>query len=151
MTLQLRKKKQTNHEKGGKMRKQKFDRAYKLRQDRLTEAYFTGVENAIDSSVAYSEGGCWGGTQMHVLKKGIVIKDCEDEEDIFLEKPSMQGLMYRLDRLKYPNIKNRKMRVYRIQITDITDSKDSEDQRWVKAAQSSYDRDVELERKRKEK
>ena len=128
------------------MRKQQFSRAYKLREDRLTEAYFCGVEDAIDSSVTYLEGGCWGETEIHILKHDkigtIPYEKWEKEEDAFLEKPFMQGLMYRKDRLKYPNIKNRKMRVYRVKITDITDSKDSEDQKWVEAAQSSHDRDV---------
>jgi hypothetical protein len=135
------------------MRKQQFSRAYKLRQDRLTEAYF-GVEEAIDSSVTYLEGGCWGETEIHILKHDkigtIPYEKWEKEEDAFLEKPFMQGLMYRKDRLKYPYIKNRKMRVYRVKITDITDSKDSEDQKWVEAAQSSHDRDVKYLDKLKE-
>ena len=128
------------------MRKQEFSRALKIRQDRLMEAYFSGVENAIDSSINYIDGGCWGPTKQSILKDdkyGVIPhRDWKNEEDGFLENPSMEGLMYRMDRHEYPNIKNRKMRVYKLKVTDITDSSDTEDQKWVKAAQGAHDRDV---------
>ena len=137
------------------MNKQEFWKELKLRQDRLTEAYFSGVEAPINRSIFAPDGGFWGSTKQKLLKHdkyGVIpYKNWENVEDGFLEKPSMEGLMYRLDRYEYPNIKNRKTRVYRVEITDITDSSDDEDKKWVEAAQSSYERDVKLLGKKKYK